>query len=391
MPNSFDGNGLQVKTQSEIVSDLTQDFQGIYGEDINVDSNSPDGQIINIFAQCVEDFYELLNQVYVSFDPDQAIGIVLDQRCAINGIQRKGGTYTYVAVEVSTDRSVTLNGIDEYNIEDAYTISDNEGNEFVLSATSPISSGVSSLVFRAKNIGNMEVLPNTINIPVTIILGVLSVNNPSGAITEGINEETDAQLRERRKRSVSVSSIGYVEGMKAAFEAINDVSRVGVFQNRENITDEFGIPGHSVWVIIQGGTNEEIGEVMDEKMAPGIGMKGNQTVTVPQVDGSVETYKFDRPSAELLYVTLNITSMNGQVIDEDYIKEEVAKMSFAPYETVDSSSIICYIKSIQNNIAITCQISADGINWSTVLHPSNLDKYFNITTASIMINDVSES
>ena len=66
-------------------------------------------------------------------------------------------------------------------------------------------------------------------------------------------------------------------------------------------------------------------------------------------------------------------------------------MTFVPYETVDSSSIICYTKSIQDNIALTCQISTDGTNWETVVTPSNLDKYFYITTASITINDMSGS
>ena len=391
MPNSFDGNGLQVKTQREIVEDLTQDFQTIYGEDINVDSNSPDGQIINVFAQAAEDQLELLSQVNASFDPDQAIGNVLDQRCAINGVQRKAGTYTYVVVDVTCDRSVTLAGLDENSEEDCYTVSDSEGNQFVLSATSPISTGTNSLVFRAKNIGQVEVLPNTITTPVTVILGVTEVNNPGVATEVGQNEETDAELRERRKRSVSISNVGYTEGLQAALENIYDVTRASVFQNRTNTTDSNGIPGHSVWVIVQGGTNAEIGAVMDAKMAPGIGMKGTQSVVVPQADGSNEPYYFDRPSQELLYVVLNITPLNGQAIDQDYIKGEVAKMSFQPNETVDSSAIICYTKSIQDNIGLTCQISTDGTTWETVLTPSNLDKYFYITTASITINDMSES
>ena len=391
MPNKLDANGLQTLTQNEIVDNLTQDFQEIYGADINVDSNSPDGQIINIFAQCVEDFYELLSQTYSSFDPDQAVGTVLDQRCAINGVQRKAGTYTYVNVDVVCDRSVTLAGLDQNSEEDAYTISDNEGNEFCLSATSPISTGTNSLVFRAKNVGQVEVLPNTITTPVTIILGVTSVNNPSGATVTGENEETDAELRERRKRAVAISNVGYTEGLQAALENITDVTKASVFQNRTNTTDTFGIPGHSVWVIVQGGTNTDIGAVMDAKMAPGIGMKGTQSVVVPQADGSNETYYFDRPSQELLYVTLDVTPLNGQVLDEDYLKSEIAKMNFQPYETVDSSAIICYTKSIQDNIALTCQISTDGITWETVATPSNLDKYFYITTASITINDMSES
>lgn len=386
MPNSFDQNGLQTLTQNEIVENLTAAFKDIYGEDINVDSNSPDGQLINIFAQMLEDYYETLHQVNVSFDPDQAIGTVLDQRCAINGIQRKAGTYTYVNVDVTADRSVTLDGLDNYSEDDAYTISDNEGNEFVLTTTAAINSGVSSLRFRAKNIGNVEVLPNTITTPVTIVLGVLSVNNPTGASEQGDNEETDAELRERRKRSVSISNQGYVDGLLAALENIPDVTKASVYQNRGSITDADGIPGHSIWVVVQGGTDAEVGKVMDYKVAPGVGMKGSNSVNVTQADGSVATYNFDRPTAQDLYVMLDITPLDGQTLVYDEIKSQlVSGMSFQPNETVDSSAIICYIKSILDRVALTCQVSTDGTTWETVVTPTSKDKYFELSTSKIYI------
>lgn len=386
MPNSFDGNGLQVITQNELVDNLTQSFQQIYGADINVESNSPDGQIINIFSQALEDFYEQLGQVYASFDPDQAIGAVLDQRCAINGIQRKGGTYTYVTIDVTADRSVTLDGLDDVAPEQAYTISDNEGNLFVLSATSSINTGTSQLIFRALNVGNVEVLPNTITTPVTIILGVTSVNNPGGALAQGVNEETDAELRERRKQSVSISNQGYTDGLLAALLNIEDVTSANVYQNRGSSTDADGIPGHSIWVVVRGGDNAEIGAVMDNKVPGGVGMKGSTSVAVPQADGSTATYYFDRPTQELLYATIDITPLAGQVIDTDAIKESIVNhFNFGPNQTVDSSSIICYIKSIQDNVAVTCEISTDNGTWGAVETPSTKDKYFYLTTASITI------
>ena len=386
MPNSFDGTGLQTLTQSEIVENLTQEFQNIYGEDINVDSNSPDGQLINIFAQMLEDQYELLNQVNTSFDPDQAIGTVLDQRCSINGVQRKAGTYTYVQVDVITDRSVTLAGLDQNSVEDSYTISDSEGNQFVLANTTSISAGTNSLRFRASNIGAVEVLPNTITTPVTIILGVLSVNNPSVASEEGTNEETDAELRERRKRSVSIANQGYTDGLLAALENIPDVTKASVYQNRGGTTDADGIPGHSIWVVVQGGSDAEIGQVMDNKVAAGVGMKGTQSVNVSQADGSVATYYFDRPTAQTLYVNLDITPLAGQILVYSDIKNSLINgLSFQPNETVDSSAIICYIKSKYDNVAVTCQVSTDGTTWQTIVSPSTKDKFFAMTTSSITI------
>ena len=384
MPNSFDENGLQVITQNELVDNLTQSFQEIYGEDINVDSNSPDGQVINIFAQSLEDFYELLSQVYASFDPDQAIGNVLDQRCAINGIQRKGGTYTYVTIDVEADRAVTLEGIDQVAPEQAYTVSDSEGNLFVLSATSSINVGTSALVFRALNVGSVEVLPNTITTPVTIILGVISVNNPSGAIEKGLNEETDAELRERRKQSLTIANQGYTDGLLASLLNIEGVTNANVYQNRTSTTDADGIPAHSIWVVVRGGTDQEIGDVMDYKVAGGVGMKGSTSVNVLQADGNYATYYFDRPTGELLYASIELTPLNGQVIDYSALKESIAEhFNFAPYQTVDSSAIICYIKSIQDNVAVTCEISTDNSTWGTVETPSAKDKYFYLTTSSI--------
>lgn len=391
MPNVFDANGLQLVTQNELVDNLTQAFQTIYGADINVDSNSPDGQIINILAQMLEDYYETLNQVYVSFDPDQAIGTVLDQRCSLNGIQRKGGTYTYVDIEVTTDRSLTLQGINDNALEDAYTISDAEGNQFVLATTSSLTAGTTTLSFRAANIGNVEVLPNTITTPVTVILGVTSVNNPSGATLQGENEETDAQLRERRKQSVAVSNQGYVDGLLSSLLNLPDVTTASVYQNRTNTTDSDGIPGHSIWVVIQGGTDQEIGQVMANKVAAGVGMKGSQSVAVESADGYSEVYHFDRPTNQLLYVQLTVTPLSGQHIDPDYLKETISQMSFSPYETVDSSKIICYIKQNQQDVAFTCQVSTDGVNWETVAVPASKDRYFYITEASITVINTQES
>ena len=77
-----------------VVSSETAALKSIYGADINTDPSTPDGQVINIRAQAAVDNLDLLAQINAMFDPDQAIGVLLDQRCAINGVKRKGGTFT---------------------------------------------------------------------------------------------------------------------------------------------------------------------------------------------------------------------------------------------------------------------------------------------------------
>ena len=118
MPNLIDQTGITIQTLPQIIDEIlngTADYPGmfqIYGANINVNPNSPDGQMIAIVAQAKLDMLEFIAQVFASFDPDQAIGVVLDQRCSINGVAREAGTYTITPVTVTVDRAVTAGRFD---------------------------------------------------------------------------------------------------------------------------------------------------------------------------------------------------------------------------------------------------------------------------------------
>src|SRR5690349_14388751 len=173
MPNLIDNTGIQIQTLEQILDEIlngTSDYRGmysIYGADINVDPNSPDGQMINIIAQAKLDMLEFIQQVFSSFDPDQAVGVALDQRCAINGVVRNAGTYTTTNITVTVTQAVTLTGLDD-DPNAPFTVSDSSGTQFQL-ASSHVFSGAGSAVlsFRAKDLGAVETTPNTITTIVT--------------------------------------------------------------------------------------------------------------------------------------------------------------------------------------------------------------------------------
>lgn len=48
MPDELNEDGLQTKTLEELREELVEDFQGIYGVDINADPNSQDGQQLKV-------------------------------------------------------------------------------------------------------------------------------------------------------------------------------------------------------------------------------------------------------------------------------------------------------------------------------------------------------
>jgi hypothetical protein len=158
MPNQLTAEGLELLTREEWTAFWEEKFRAIYGNDINLDPDTPDGQFIGICVQVSLDGGDLVNQVYNSFDPDNAIGVILDQRIAINGIQRLAGTYSITPITLVISQPVTLYGLDQVDGIDpqpVYTVRDNEGNRWLLleTTTDGLLPGTYALNFRAQNPG----------------------------------------------------------------------------------------------------------------------------------------------------------------------------------------------------------------------------------------------
>lgn len=378
MTDVLNSNGLQVSTNTELVDQLTNDFKEIYGSDISVEQNSPDGQIINIFAQGGTDVRELLVQLYNSFDPDNCSGRLLDERCAINNIFRKAGTFTTVLITIVTDRTVTLDGVDDnYNDPSAtgYTIQDNAGNQFVLVNTQTFSAGTHTALFRAKELGAVETSIGTITTPVTIVLGVVSVNNPVAATT-GENEETDAELKIRRRQSVAIGSSGYLNGLLASVLQLDGVTDAALYENYTGSTDANGTPAHCMWLVVEGGTPSDIADVIYKKKSAGCNMRGDVTYDITTVSRQTFTAKWDEPTAQALYIKFDIQpTISPVTFDEaaikDYIEDAVKYRIGDGAETASLTTIAQAAIDANggNGIAVNVLISTDNDNWVEYIAP----------------------
>lgn len=316
MPNSIGPTGLTIASQSELVTQYTTAFQTIYGADINLGPSTPDGQLMNIFIQSVLDVEDLIMQVNAMFDPDQAVGVILDQRVAINGIQRQAGTYTVTNITLVLSASVNLFGLDQ-TAQPVFTVADNAGNQWQLQATQlGVGPGTVSYAFQASTPGALTTVPNTITNPVTIVLGVTSINNPTTFTTLGLNEESDAALRIRRQKSVSLPSQGYLAGLLAALENVPGVTYAAVLENNTGTTFPNGLPGHSIWVITAGsGADSAIANAIYTKRNAGAGLYANgdgfTSYAVTQPDGTLFTVIWNIAQLEPVYILFTVTSLNG--------------------------------------------------------------------------------
>jgi uncharacterized phage protein gp47/JayE len=393
MPNLLDSSGLSVKTLDEITAAIIDGdgdapgLRDIYGEDISVDSDTPDGQLVNIFALAVKDQLDLMRQIYNSFDPDLAIGRALDQRCAINGVARRAATYTQTIIEVTVDRAVTLAGLDGAS---PFTVSDAEGNRFVLKSTTAIpGAGTHQLDFRAEEPGAVIVRANTLTNPATIILGVTGIINPYLPYDEGVNEESDAALRVRRVISIALPNQGYVDGMIAALRAVPGVTAAFVYENTSATTDADGVPAHSIWVIVEGGLDTGVARALYLKRNAGCGMKeGNITIPILQTNGTTFDVTFDRPTQEELWISFNITTTTGGGVDEIWLRTRILDgMEYGIFQIADTSSIIAFIKGVLPDSVVTAAgVSVDGDSYAETQTPSAKNNKFVIEGAHIIIN-----
>ena len=392
MPNSLDATGLTVASTTEIVSGLVTSLQGIYGPDINVASNTPDGQLINIFAQSSSDLLELLLSVYNSFSVDNAYGTLLDQRVALNGLSRKQGTYTLTNVTVVTKGAVTLPGLDGNILSSSgtgFTVKDDSGNQFILAATTVISAaGTYVLPFRAQAIGRVQTTPNTITNIVTGILNASSVNNPTVATSTGVDEETDAQLRIRHTASFSLAATGTADSVEAALLAIPDVTDAYVVENATPATVN-GVPANSIWAIVTGGTPIEIAGAIYAKKGLGCGQRGAISYVITRPNGTGFTAIWDSSISQNLYIRFQIhPRTTGQTFDTAAIAVKLAaalqyKLNQSPtVGDVVTAMIAIAPTSYQTNLGV----STDGTNWFDSVQPLDAQHYFVAAAGRITIS-----
>lgn len=445
MPNELTVDGISTSTYAELLTLYTEAAQWIYGDDIVLTSNTQDGQWISIFIQSVLDVEDLLVQVFNSFDPDNAIGVVLDQRVAINGLQRLGGTFTITNVTIVNSASVNLYGVDQA-AQPIYTVSDSAGNLFELIGTElGLAAGTHALAFRATSPGARVTTPNTITTPITIVLGVTSVNNPTTYTSLGIDEESDAALRIRRQQSVSISSQGYRDGLIAALLNINGVTSVQVYENDTGATSTgtvpagvpANIPEHSIWVIVAGtpapalaqawsavveysygalassaGVNyisvqntnlnhlvsdtaywsvhSPIAQAIYAKRNAGCGMYGVVSYAIIQKDGVPFLVYWDTVTPEDLYIEFTVGSLDNVVPPDVAGIRAGLVTSYVPgvNQEVDITSLGTAVQAIDTNSFMTAAgfaLVSGGPFTNNTLSPSAPTKQFAVSEANIII------
>lgn len=393
----IDYNGLQVKDFNTLLSDIQTSIQNIYapnGEQINFESSSPDGQITNVLAEIGTVSRELLTETYNTLSPSNCSGAVQDIRYKINYLWRKGGSFTIQNIDITCDRTITLQGLDaSYNDINAtsYTVSADSGNQWYLIDTTTIYAGTTSLPFRAREIGQVIPTIGTITTQITIVAGVTGVINSVGYTSLGEAQETDLEFRLRRERSVSNASENNVDTIIGQVLQLDGVTDVYAWINNTNSTDATGTASHTLWLIINGGANTEIADIIYRNIG-GAETRGNVEISQATISGQVIPIRFDRPTVVPLYVRYNIkVTGDKNLINTDGIKNGIVNLTHfnigqdvSTAVLVENASYSLNTNGGENIAYITdLEISLDGTTWTNLIQTSTKADLFALDTSRI--------
>lgn len=309
--------GFVKPTFQEIREALVSEAQNLYGP-INLGPESAIGQELTIRAEREALLWEALEAVYLSQYPNSASGLSLDNVASFVGLSRLPATRTIVEVNFFGDPNTVIPAGSQASTEagDVFeTVA-----EVVLDST-----GESDGQMRALETGPVLALAGTLTEIETPISGWDTVTNPTDGIV-GREIESDPALRERRARSLSLLGSGTLESIRARLiQEIDDVAGVSIFENRSSSIDSDGRPPHSFETIVEGGIDQEIGDLLWRLKPAGIETFGNVSVTVEDSQGELQNVNFSRPEQIFIWVKMTLFG----AVDPDL--ESQIKTDFVEY------------------------------------------------------------
>lgn len=277
-------------------------FRQIYGQDVNLDADTQDGQWVTHIAQTQYDIASLCAATFNRFSPSTAEGDALRRQIKINGIKANPATHSTVdVVIVGTEGTVITNG----------KVRDSADNSWSLPASVTIpASGQITVTATADEDGPIEAAAGAVSRIGTPTDGWISVSNPSIAVP-GKDAQSDAELRILQTNSTAQPSQSILQGIQGELLSLDGVTRLRMYENDTSETDDNGIPSHSISAVVEGGDSNAIAEVIRRRKTAGTGTYGTTSIVLTDSAMMPITIKFFRPTTVSVKVKVTIDPLVG--------------------------------------------------------------------------------
>lgn len=294
--------GVTAPAYADILDFLKTQYRSIFGADVYLESDSQDGQFLAIVAAAVNDANSAAIAIYNSFSPVRASGAGLSANVKLNGLRRLTPTNSTANLLIVGQAGTAIT---------SGVVTDTAKTNWALPASVNIpQSGQITVTATCVTPGAITAAPGTISSIATPQLGWQSATNPAVAVL-GAPVESDAALRQRQAVSVAQPAQSPLVSVIGAVAAVAGVTRYTAYENPNGTTDANGLPGHSIAVVVEGGSAAAIAAAIANKKTVGAATFGSTTQTVLDAYGIPRAISFFPVAEQRVTVALSLRAING--------------------------------------------------------------------------------
>lgn len=319
-------------TGETILDAMMADAKEYFGSDLNDDQLAIIRQFYTPVADRLAEAQEDVGLVLSSVQIDNASEESLDLLTGLIGVRRQDARKATGTVTFSR---ITPSGTD-YTIP-AGTVVQTESNDpvqFVTTSSATLPNGDVSVDAPVEAVeGGVEgnVGANTLTVMPDPPAGIEEATNTSET-SGGTERETDDELRERAKSELAEGTSATAAALITGAKALDGVKSVSIFINdtNEDNTGSGGLPDHSFELVVEGGNDNEIAQMIAETKAAGdtsyAGAFGNSvSVTATLPNGQDYEIDFSRPITVPIYVDIDMD------VTEEYEGDDAVRDSIVSY------------------------------------------------------------
>lgn len=313
--------GFRRKSYPDIIASMEAKAQDIFGPQIDLSSASPLALFMRVVAFGLSLLWSVSERVYNSAFVDLATGQALDYAVKYAGLTRRRASPARRLVEFTGDPAVTIpqgflieteDGGIRFTTVEATLIGPGGTVEVMTQAVTPGLEGNVSP-------GQLDTITNPLP-GISEVMGIESERN-----TDGLNRETDRELRERYYQSLAAGGASTIDSIRASVLEVPGVRAARVFHNPAMAVVD-GRPPKSVEVITLGGSEEDVAQAIHDTIAAGIESYGDIEVEVRDRGGETQLIRFNRAQVVGIYVIVEVTATASYPLDGDErVRDEIIR------------------------------------------------------------------
>jgi hypothetical protein len=300
---------------STVLTEVQNAWKAAYGSDLVVTSDTPQGVMIAMETEARITFLQNNADLANQFNPNYSGGIYVDAICALTGIERTKQTYSSVDIDM-TGESGSL-------VPTSVTVEDDNGFLWSPVTATILTTGTVTTEFKCKTPGAIAAPAGSITQIMNGVPGLETVNNPDDAIL-GATTQGDMPLKLYRKDTIAANGSQTGPAVTSGLYLTANVRSVKYrenFYNTVRVVDGVTMQPKTIYVCVDGGTDDDIAATLTDKKGAGCGYS-NGTGTPVSVEytaeysGQVFEILFDRPIEIpiLIKVTVKVLSPSGDTV-----------------------------------------------------------------------------